>query len=790
VNPELYARAKELFIDLVNKSTASREAYLTELERSDKELAQEVRSLLDKHFSRTIMMPTSKDSKTTTQHRLSTLGIQRLSQRLVGGILPLAVALSAALFLIAVAWYLQSALERQTKADYDAVLTSMAEQKSNLLLQWIRGNELRIQDWGRQTELQELVLALDNKIQNPSLSEGGRRETLANCDEQAKVKCVLEKLTNQPVRLQSETKDATQQANERLKIKYAIWNRSSILLADWQYANEKTGLGGLATPVGASILSRVFDRKATTVELPRPTADSITKDYPLETDGQYVMFFVPVFAPDDANHVIGAMMIRSSVFLTELQTLINTPVHSPANCYLLDDRGAIATEAKDVPELLALPYFVDNRKVHGSLVLESRDPGGNLLAGFKPTGNVNEWSWTKPGKTVTQPSNGSDVQGYRDYRGREVVGAWFWIESMRRLLVLEIPKEQAFKTQKLIDRTFRVIYGIPIIIALTIGLLSLRRAFSTMELTNKSLGAYKLEEKIGEGGLGIVYRGEHKLLGRQAAIKLIKEPLANSSTQRRFEREVRMAAKLDHPNTVSIYDFGISKQGLMYCAMELVDGVNLAHFLAFEPELPLDRCLWILRQISGAMEEAHSVGLIHRDIKPQNIMICKKGQLADLVKVVDFGLAKTMVESIGREFTATRVLVGTPGFIAPERLETPWIADPRIDIFAFGVLGAFLLTNRVPILGVTADSMLQTLAPGRLGPHVHDPHFVSLVQLLATCIAPDPLDRPSSMHDVCESLETIASHFPWNEDAAEKWWRIHGDELIAFARKKDSKAAK
>lgn len=787
MNPEFYARAKDLFIDLVNKSQVDREVHLNTLSKQDPALATEVRSLLAKHFSRTIMMPTGKLAKTTAQsNAFSTIGLKKISTSLVGGTLPLAISLAAALFLFVVAWFLQSELTRQTRTDYEAVLTFMAEQKSKLLLQWIRGNELRLLDWGRQRDLQDLVETLNEKISDPSLSESARREILIKGDEQRKVKNALEKITSQPLQLQSETKNITEQANDRLKIKYAIWNPSSILLADWQYMNEKAGLGGLATSAGAAVLHRVIDSRSTTVELPRPSADTITKDYPLEVDGQYIMFFVPIFSPKDNAQVIGVMMIRSSIFLDELQELIGNAVLSSSNCYLLDDRGAIATDARDVKTLIEMPMFAENKRVHGAIVIDCRDPGGNLIAGFRPKEFVNEWSWTKPAKTVTNPKCGSDVQGYRDYRGVEVVGAWYWIDSMRRLLVLEIPKSDAFKTQTFIDRTFRFIYSIPILISLAIAGLSLRRAFSTIELTNKSLGAYKLSDKIGEGGLGIVYRAEHKMLGRQAAIKLIKEPLANSASLRRFEREVRMASKLSHPNTVSIYDFGLSKQGLLYCAMELVEGVNLAHFISYEPNISIDRCIWIMRQIGGAIEEAHSVGLIHRDIKPQNIMICQKGQLSDLIKVVDFGLAKTMKDTVARDVTATRVLIGTPGFIAPERLETPWIADPRVDIFAYGVLGVYLMTSKVPILGVTFDSLILMLQVGRFGELCGDRKFQQLVLLLSRCIAPDPKDRPKYMSEVCEQLESIASHFPWNEDAAEKWWRTHGDDLLAFAHSKDS----
>ncbi len=786
MTPEQYARAKELFIDLVNKPLRERESRLSALSSSDEAVVQEVRGLLARHYSRTIMVPTGKISKTTVQSRsISTLGLKRIGHNLVGGVLPLASALGAAFFLILVGWYLQSELVRRSRADYATVLASMAEQKSRLILQWAHGHELRVQDWGRQKELQLLVKSLDEKIQLPSLNENGRAEILRNAKEQIEIKCVFENKIAVPVKLETDTKNESESANDRSKLKYAIWNRSALLLADWQFTNSKAGLGGLTTSVGSSILKRVFDRGASSVELPRPTADTISENYPMETEDQYAMFLVPVFSPDDSSVVIGAMMIRSPVFLDELEELLAKTVLRESNAYLLDDRGAIATKARDLPSLLELPAFSSLKKVRGATIVEARDPGGNLLTGFTPTEQINEWSWTKPGKTISQPRNGFDVNGYRDYRGREVVGAWNWIESLNRLVVLEVPKEEAFKSQVFIERAFRFLYGVPILISLVIGALSLRRAFRGVELANKSLGSYILREKIGEGGLGIVYRAEHKLLGRSAAIKLIKEPMVSSSTLKRFEREVRMASKLSHPNTVSIYDFGMSRDGLLFCAMELVEGVNLAHFINYDPCVSIDRCLWILRQTCGAIEEAHEIGLIHRDIKPQNIMICRKGQLMDLVKVVDFGLAKTMSDNVARDVTATRVLIGTPGFIAPERLETPWIADPRVDIFAFGVLGVYLLTGKVPILGVTHDSLIQLLILGRFSDLCSDAKFSDFVRLLAQCIAPDANDRPRSMREIEAKLGGIASRFPWSEELAEAWWNENEQDLILSARSND-----
>ena len=163
----------------------------------------------------------------------------------------------------------------------------------------------------------------------------------------------------------------------------------------------------------------------------------------------------------------------------------------------------------------------------------------------------------------------------------------------------------------------------------------------------------------------------------------------------------------------------------------------------------------------------------------------KRLEKAGLVKVVDFGLAKTMADNVARDVTATRVLIGTPGFIAPERLETPWIADPRVDIFAFGVLGVYLLTGKVPILGVTHDSLIQLLILGRFSDLCNDAKFSDFVRLLAQCIAPDANDRSRSMREVEARLGGIASRFPWSEELAEKWWNENEQDLILCARSND-----
>ena len=158
----------------------------------------------------------------------------------------------------------------------------------------------------------------------------------------------------------------------------------------------------------------------------------------------------------------------------------------------------------------------------------------------------------------------------------------------------------------------------------------------------QQLGQYKLEEKIGEGAMGEVYRATHAMLRRPTAIKLLRPEIAGEETLRRFEREVQQTSRLSHPNTVSIYDYGHTAEGFFYYAMEYLDGANLEEIVDRTGPMPAARAIYILRQACGALSEAHRAGLVHRDIKSGNILLCRQGGLHDVVKIVDFGLVKDL----------------------------------------------------------------------------------------------------------------------------------------------------
>jgi eukaryotic-like serine/threonine-protein kinase len=297
------------------------------------------------------------------------------------------------------------------------------------------------------------------------------------------------------------------------------------------------------------------------------------------------------------------------------------------------------------------------------------------------------------------------------------------------------------------------------------------------------MGSYRLEELLGRGGMGEVWRASHQLLARSAAIKLIRPESFGSDGRelvKRFEREAKATAALRSPHTVNIYDFGTTEDGTFYYVMELLEGFDLETLVSkFGPQPP-ERSVHILVQACHSLAEAHQGGLIHRDVKPANIYVCRYGLDWDFVKVLDFGLVKNAqlpVES-GRPLTVAGVVAGTPGYMAPEMgLGNPDV-DWRADIYALGCVGYWLLTGK-PVFDA-GSSPIQTLmdhiqkqppavsqrTDGRIPPE--------LDFILLQCLSKDPNERPQTMQDLADSLKRVPLTEPWTEERVRRWWLDNG----------------
>ncbi|HEX2609652.1 MAG TPA: serine/threonine-protein kinase [Gemmatimonadales bacterium] len=301
------------------------------------------------------------------------------------------------------------------------------------------------------------------------------------------------------------------------------------------------------------------------------------------------------------------------------------------------------------------------------------------------------------------------------------------------------------------------------------------------------LGQYILEEKIGGGGMGEVWRARHRLLIRPAAIKLIRPEVSGDGQLllRRFEREARATASLKSPHTVQLYDFGSTEDGRLYYVMELLDGLDLDTLVRQYGPQPAERVVHLLRQVSASLQDAHQNGLVHRDIKPANVMVSRGGITFDFAKVLDFGLVK--LDTAGRaeagelqpsdiKLSTDGSTSGTPAFMAPEVVLGASDTDHRVDLYALGCLAYWLLTGKLVFNGRNAVEVMfhhaHTPAP-RPSTKSELPIPAPLEELIMECLEKDPARRPESAKAVSIRLAAIPLESAWTLERAEHWWGMH-----------------
>jgi serine/threonine-protein kinase len=304
----------------------------------------------------------------------------------------------------------------------------------------------------------------------------------------------------------------------------------------------------------------------------------------------------------------------------------------------------------------------------------------------------------------------------------------------------------------------------------------------------RELGSYRLGELLGSGGMGDVYLATHRMLARPAAIKLIRPEVlaaADDATAQlaltRFKREAEAAARLRSPHTVELYDFGVTEDGTLYTVMELLQGLTLQALVRDHGPLPAARVVHILRQVCDSLQEAHVSGLVHRDIKPANIHVGTLGLRHDFVKVLDFGLVKSVMEREPNPGLATGMGLtpGTPAYMAREASGADAV-DARADIYALGCVAYYLLTGKLVFEGTSAIQMMaRHLQEAPVAPSRRTEQHVpaALDHLVLACLAKEPADRPQTAAAVAHALDAIDVG-SWNEVEASDWWTRHQESAV------------
>ncbi len=456
--------------------------------------------------------------------------------------------------------------------------------------------------------------------------------------------------------------------------------------------------------------------------------------------------------------------------------------------FAFDQTGLLISESRFDLQLRTLG-LLGPTNLSSALNVRLRDPGVDLTQGLKPTlENRAEDALTHIVAGAVAGGEGVDVVPSRDYRGVPVVGAWCWLPQFGIGVATEMDASEAFWLLRISQFVYLSLFLLLVLCAtilfiFTYANFASQRRLDEAELRLKQLGQYSLEEKIGEGSMGVVYRARHALMRRDTAVKLLLPDLANATSIERFQREVQLTCQLVHPNTIQIYDYGHTPQGIFYYAMELLNGLNLRQLVDQYGPQPEGRVINILTQICNSLAEAHARNLVHRDIKPSNVFVSDRGGVPDYVKVLDFGLVR---EYAGQdEKKDDDEMVGTPWFMSPESIQNPATSDPRSDIYSVGGLAYYLLTGYHVFEHESADEVYQrqlTAVPVPPSQITANPISAEMDEIVLRCLAKNPEDRPQSTLELCALLMTSPHAQDSTPEARAAWWQAF------YARKKPAAA--
>ncbi|KAA5545934.1 serine/threonine protein kinase [Roseiconus nitratireducens] len=607
-----------------------------------------------------------------------------------------------------------------------------------------------VQSWSRQPDVRDAIL-----------------ELIEIADEKEPV----EKLKQAPQTEQ--IKEQLVALSQREDIKFVVWDRTGMIVASW--LDDRADVGGTVAPDGAAKLALAM-RGETVLFGPEILKPDDSGFIP-ETDRPVMAIIVPVYSQDD--RIVASMLIRGFGMFDEFDEIFRqASVPGRLDVYAVNGDGTMVTNspsallwigASGTPD--EVEFIADRMRV--------TDPGKETPRSSLPNESRTVQPLTYAVARVTSSDDGLRMDGYRNYAGTPVVGAWRWLADWELGVIVERTYSNTFETAGIVLLGF-VILGMLLTITALIAAARIARRTVMSQAAVHPLSRYELIKELGSGGMGVVYKARHTQLGRDTALKVLRGDRGNEEDQLRFDREAKLAASLSSPHTVTIYDYGRNDDGEAYCVMEFLRGITLDDVVARSGYQEYGRALYVLRQICDSLGEAHHLGLVHRDIKPQNVMLSLDASVGDWAVVFDFGLAKPLQTDIDAYQTTETIWAGTPMYMAPERYREPNKIDPRSDIYSVGCVAYFLLAGRPPYLESDPESLFAlvlTEDPISIGVHRDETVPRQIDALVRRCMAKRAEDRYQTIDDLAKDLDRLIALFPWTVDDARGWWRVHGEEI-------------
>ena len=817
LSPQQYDRVRDAFLEASALEGESQRAFMRELRGGDRAVSDEVASLLEYDHTRTLVNVRPGDSfsgATLTGEDLRGLPttavgadsptiavsapkrptgrlhvFRRLSRRTGRSLLWSLLGLG---LLMAAGYWVLDGVQSQLEKLVADELNVVADARAATLAGWLRDVQAVGETASASEAVRNAVWPLLNREDPPRTAEGLADDPPQDRLAEALAAVVLQDVNRaiareRRVRRRQKARAGTWDSggfspdlqlrtvdDVEKDLRYALWTADRRLVASWD--RDPAAYATMESDEGSLMLGRVFTGE-TVVHV--PSGRAYLRDYEFKKRPE-VAVTAPIFGDD--GRVAAAVLVGGIFQESYEEVLLAGEFKQTGETYAVLPGGVMASQGRFGGDLAAAGLIgsADEPTAAGLRVL---DPGRDLTAtGERLDGQPADWLLTRSAAAVLGGRDGSQTEPYRDYRGVPVVGAWRWLPEFELGLVAEIDRDEAMAPVDSLRGLTRRTFALLTLAALVSAVLSARAVAQAPARPDKRVGAYTLHGLLGEGGMGRVYRAEHDLLLRPAAVKILKPDVASPEMTARFEREVRLASSLNSPHTIEVYDFGRTGEGEadgFYCAMELLDGLTLRQLIRLHGPQPPARVAYLLKQVCRSLSEAHIRGLVHRDIKPANIMLSDRGGTPDHVTVLDFGLAKERASTRPQDsnVTKTSMLLGTPEFIAPERIRHPGLIDPRSDLYAVGVVAYLMLTGQ-SVFETTSE--LETLErtlysdpppPSQRRPEAGVPPALDAAVL--TCLKKDPEARPDSASRLLTRLNEIEFGRPWGEREARAWWDAH-----------------